>query len=93
MVETINLKAKYFDLQDLQKRDFKKKNRSLNFGVEYQNFGFKSKSLKKFWNKADGIISNTFARELMKTHFPVLEAEIKKKKKNPGEEKLKIPEV
>ena len=25
MVETINLKAKYFDLQDLQKRDFKKK--------------------------------------------------------------------
>jgi len=69
------------------------KKRSLNFGVEYENFGFKSKSLKKFWNKADAIISNTFAGELMKTHI-FLSLRLKlKKKKNPGEEKLKIPEV
>ena len=65
-----------------RRETFKKKNRSLNFGVEYQNFGFKSKSLKKFWNKADGIISNTFARELMKTHiFLSLRLKLKKKKK------------
>lgn len=89
MVETIILKAKYFDLQDLQERDFFWK-RSLNFGVEYQNFGFKSKSLKKFWNKAAAIISNTFAGKLMKSHI-FLSSRLKFKKKKSWGGEIKNP--